>query len=489
MTQLVPNQLLGTDFESSNEDEIRTAFAEATKANSERWQTAVEYYPDFNDLFRDVAMWLKHHPAHLILARHASRLGRRSFVVTAILVALFTLTTTVAKANSANLCRDITTTEYSSMLSGQSTRDLESYLLGLKNGTFYFSRRDSGSLVAKRWGFNKPFPAKYSQIAHRVSEQLKKTGSVHIDEIIAYAQALLDEERRVDKLAKEKNQLLAAIAYLRMLEHGHCAFPSVFRNTPSGAEVLSELVAYHPAVANGDAAKTFITVYDYVISYSKDTITRHGSISIYQVMSEWRRRLLDLAEEVSLAEPLPSLPLVNDTKQSSDVTLNDVPLPKDINEPRSERDTDNTELKIAERLKEIERAEKWSGTAKSSQDLLHEGKSGVEASPANKCSPRAPILRAEILARHEVTIEALLTRIINAHENYLRGKTSKMQSAKLFNTLKNDAEAAQTFYNSNISKHCAFGPRMIAGLDKAEVNTITAINLLNNFVRDLNKQH
>jgi TonB family protein len=176
--------------------------------------------------------------------------------------------------------------------------------------------------------------------------------------------------------------------------------------------------------------------------------------------------------------------LISDTKQSNGVVSNDAPLSKSTTTRREQASYD-TEQKIVERRKENEAAERWRGDVKSKQDLLREGHASADRS-SQFCPPGTPVLRADNLARHEVVIEGLLSRVIAAHEDYLRRKTTKNESAELFNKLKSEVEASRDFYNGKISRHCAIGKRMIDGLEKSKQDTLTAINLLNNFVRDLN---
>lgn len=159
---------------------------------------------------------------------------------------------------------------------------------------------------------------------------------------------------------------------------------------------------------------------------------------------------------------------------------------KEIQESNSKLQEDNN--KRNERLKSqlgaLATPDKWMGESLTNEELLKLAE--AEASASKSCPPGTPELNANDLANVLVDAEIQAEKISKIHADFLSRKTNHKQAVESFNILKPDGERIKLFYNSKISKHCARGARMTSGLNKAEGALLGVINLLNNFVGDLN---
>ena len=183
----------------------------------------------------------------------------------------------------------------SEILSPARTKELVSYVDGLRQGSDVFNWTISGHDAADQLGFGKRFAATYGQVVEEVKLRMNRKRSVHIDEIIEYLGGVLSEEQFIDGLIAEGERHFPAIVYLRALQEGDCAFPYVLRNTPSAQALLNQLAQAYPEVKKGFASKPFLGIYDRVVAYGRDRIKQDGSVSIYRLIEEWRRAIVQSA--------------------------------------------------------------------------------------------------------------------------------------------------------------------------------------------------
>lgn len=139
---------------------------------------------------------------------------------------------------------------------------------------------------------------------------------------------------------------------------------------------------------------------------------------------------------------------------------------------------------ISRKLNELQTPEKWTGKGKSESDILKNAE--AERTASKRCQPGTPNLKPEDLATILVEGEDLKRNIAKQHANFLNKKLNHAEAVSIFKDLRPKGEGLKLFYNTKISKHCARGARMQAGLNDAKKHTEEVVNLLNNFVKDLN---
>jgi S1-C subfamily serine protease len=124
---------------------------------------------------------------------------------------------------------------------------------------------------------------------------MARNGSVHIDEIIEYLSRVLREEQSVDRLIADGNRYFLGLVYLRALQEGECLFPNVLRNTPTAQAMMNDLALAYPEVKKRFASEPFANIYDATVAYGRNQIKQNGSVSIYRLIEELRRAIVQSA--------------------------------------------------------------------------------------------------------------------------------------------------------------------------------------------------
>ncbi len=276
-------------------------------------------------------------------------------------------------------------------------------------------------------------------------------------------------------------------------------------------EWTSEGVFYESTAKDG--SRRFATSFSYktlsnlvllMVTFSANEI-KNGVVIPFEIIGMVRNndksRVLKLKNENNVIEfyEVPVTQKLTFTTENKSDTAGDG-LEKNSNEAVAEKDlqknskssevviggnSSSLEDRIKQRRLELEASQKWDGKAKSKDELLNQAKD-AKSGVAKSCGSSIPRLTSDNLAIQEVMTEDLKQKILESHQAFLQKKINQPKSAERFNELKKEVEGARGFYNKNISNHCAIGPRMIEGLNKAEVETKLLINLMNNFVADLN---
>jgi S1-C subfamily serine protease len=215
-------------------------------------------------------------------------------------LALSILLSSAAAAQNvnSNLCGTNSKNGTERILSPAQTKELVRYVDGLRQGSHVFNWTISGHYAADQLGFGKRFAATYGQAVEEVKLRMNRKRSVHIDEIIEYLGGALSEEQFIDGLIAEGERHFPAIVYLRALQEGDCAFPYVLRDTPSAQAMLNQLAQAYPEVKKkkGFASEPFLDIYDRAVAYGRDRIKQDGSVSIYRLIEEWRRAIVQSAK-------------------------------------------------------------------------------------------------------------------------------------------------------------------------------------------------
>ena len=216
---------------------------------------------------------------------------------TLLLSVLIFLSTAAASAQSinANLCQASSRNDAERTLSSAATRELVKYIEGLKKGSYVFNWGITGFDAAEQLGFGRRFAASYSQAVEEVQARLASNGRVNIDVIIEYFSRILREEQVVDRLVGDKDRHFPAVVYLRALQEGKCAFPYVLRDTPTARAMLNHLALAYPEIKKSSVSEPFARIYNTTVAYGRNQIKHNGSVSIYRLIEEMRRAILQSA--------------------------------------------------------------------------------------------------------------------------------------------------------------------------------------------------
>jgi S1-C subfamily serine protease len=172
---------------------------------------------------------------------------------------------------------------------------LVKYLEGLKKGPYVFNWTISGHDAAKQLQFGRRFAATYGQAVEEVRARLSSKSRVHIDEIIEYFSRILREEQSVDRLVGDKDRHFPVVVYLRALQEGECAFPYVLRDTPTAQAMMNQLARAYPEIKKRSVSEPFASIYDATVAYGRNQIEQNGSVSIYRLIEELRRAIVQSA--------------------------------------------------------------------------------------------------------------------------------------------------------------------------------------------------
>ena len=227
-----------------------------------------------------------------------------------------------AESINANLCEVSSRHAIERTLSSASTKELVRYVEGLKKGSYAFDWTISGHDAAGQLRFGRRFAVTYDQAVEEVRARLARKSSVHIDEIIEYFSRILREEQTVDRLVGDKDRHFPAVVYLRALQEGQCAFPYVLRDTPTAKAMMNHLARAYFGVKKRFANEPFASIYDATVAYGRNQIKQNGSVSIYRLIEEMRREIVQSANpNVATApsissEPPSKTPAVPQTKST-----------------------------------------------------------------------------------------------------------------------------------------------------------------------------
>jgi S1-C subfamily serine protease len=227
-----------------------------------------------------------------------------------LLAAQIFLSSAAARAESinANLCQASSRDAAERTLSSAATRELVKYLEGLKTGSYVFNWTISGHNAAEQLGFGRRFAASYSQAVEEVQARLASKRRVHIDDIIEYFSRILREEQAVDRLVGDQDRL-PAVFYLRALQEGTCSFPYVLRDTPTAQAMMHQLALAHPEIKKRSVSDPFASIYNATVAYGSNQIKQNGSVSIYRLIDQMRRAIVQSANSnVGLGPSVSSAP-------------------------------------------------------------------------------------------------------------------------------------------------------------------------------------
>jgi S1-C subfamily serine protease len=179
----------------------------------------------------------------------------------------------------------------------------------LKKGSYAFNFTISGHDAARQLRFGRRFAVTYGQAVEEVQARLARKSSVHVDEIIEYFSRILREEQTVDRLVGDKDRHFPAVVYLRALQEGECLFPYVLRDTPTAQAMMNRLAVAYPEIKKRSVSEPFASIYDATVAYGRNQIKKNGSVSIYRLIEEMRRAIVQSASpNVATAPSISSEP-------------------------------------------------------------------------------------------------------------------------------------------------------------------------------------
>jgi S1-C subfamily serine protease len=224
-----------------------------------------------------------------------------------------------AESINANLCEASSRHANERTLSSAPTKELAKYVEGLKKGSYAFNWMISGNDATKQLRFGRRFAVTHDQAAEEVRARLARKSTVHIDEMIEYFSQILREEQTVDRLVGDKDRHFPAVLYLRALQEGECLFPYVLRDTPTAQAMMNHLARAYPDVKKRFASEPFARIYDATVAYGRNQIKQNGSVSIYRLVEEMRRAIVqsgnpNAATPSITSEPPSMMPAVPQTK-------------------------------------------------------------------------------------------------------------------------------------------------------------------------------
>ena len=241
-------------------------------------------------------MELRHSSTRSEHCNYASPNGHAT-TSTLLLAVLIFLSSAAARAESVNahLCEASSRNAAEQTLSTAGTRELLKYVEGLKKGSHSFNWTISGHDAARQLGFGRRFAAAHGQAVAEVRARMARKGSVHIDEIIEYFDLILREEQSIDRLIPDGDRHFLAVLYLRALQGGECLFPYVLRDTPTAQGMMNHLARAYPELKKRFTSEPFARIYDATVAYGRNEIKQNGSVSIYRLIEEMRRAIVQSA--------------------------------------------------------------------------------------------------------------------------------------------------------------------------------------------------
>jgi hypothetical protein len=194
---------------------------------------------------------------------------------------------------SADLCGTGPRRTDRSIISTEPTREMTTYLEGLKSGRYSFNWSIDGYEAATQLRFSRRFAYAYNELL----EEVKSWPVKSIDEVTRYFGTIVTEERSVDDAATGRDPRLAAVIYLRSYQSSECGFPVVRNAEPSGQAAFKQVAAAYPAfggeLLGSRNLTTFSAIYGRAISIANDEANRAGSVSLHQIGRGLRRAILE----------------------------------------------------------------------------------------------------------------------------------------------------------------------------------------------------
>jgi hypothetical protein len=178
------------------------------------------------------------------------------------------------------------------LLSPTPTTELITYLDGLQAGKYLLNWNIDNHQAAAQLGFGNRFAEIYGQLAEEAQLRLKQNGSLTIQEMTGYLNAVVAEEKSIDDLGLKRDEHLSSIVYLRALQEGECSFPAAIGRAPDPTALLGELRRVYPEFHLEARNATFTAVYNQAVDASHKRITQMGGVSIFRNIEDLRHAIL-----------------------------------------------------------------------------------------------------------------------------------------------------------------------------------------------------
>jgi TIR domain len=181
-----------------------------------------------------------------------------------------------------------------SLVDTKPTQELAAYLEGLKAGKYVFNWGIKGEEAASQLGFSRRFGTTYGEITYHV----ETTRSAQIEELIAFIDSIVQEEKSIDNLILKSDVRLPAIIYLRSYQALECAFPAEIMNGPPGPEeILRHLKGAYPSFDFQPHTSAFANVYNKALFLARDRVNKNGSFSVWEIPGFLRQAILKSSQQ------------------------------------------------------------------------------------------------------------------------------------------------------------------------------------------------
>jgi hypothetical protein len=178
------------------------------------------------------------------------------------------------------------------VLSTVPTVQLSTYIDGLRSGRYAFNYGLDGMTAASQLGFSRRFAVAYGEVVERTGRVIAAKGSADINEIIAFFDSILPEEKVIDDLVKQRGKPFTATIFLRALQDGYCAFPNVYAdNVPPADAVLAELTRTFPRIPISATDGFFADLYTKQLGRERDEARQPGGYSFWKTIMVLRHEI------------------------------------------------------------------------------------------------------------------------------------------------------------------------------------------------------
>ncbi len=170
---------------------------------------------------------------------------------------------------------------------------LTGYIENFRRGRASFIPSLNGEDAGRQLSANRLFASAYEEVIFSTKLREKNGVANTPDTIIADFERILVQEREVERLMFDSPRHRAAIAYLRALQNGDVIFPPPAENGPIPDVLLAQVQLAYPEATFGLQDAVFAEVYRKVRGFAAWRLQKSGSVSIYEIIGEYRRLLIE----------------------------------------------------------------------------------------------------------------------------------------------------------------------------------------------------
>jgi hypothetical protein len=177
-------------------------------------------------------------------------------------------------------------------------QELAEFTQCLKAGRCRFLPDQTGEEAATRLGYSRLFASAYAEVLLRARALDRDKQPVNPTRIVTEFESILQEEQAIDRLIASDERHTIAIAYLRALQNGDVPFPDPQLRAPPQLLLLGMMYSY-PEVSFDINDDVFGSIYRATRTFAADRVRRASSVSVYEVIGEFRRQIVGSAQTAS----------------------------------------------------------------------------------------------------------------------------------------------------------------------------------------------